>query len=76
MDSSERGALMLVRIVAAALIGWAVMDLALYWVVCSHNDKPVQIFTCVLKALPLLIGAVMLIRAKSLAEWVSDKLDL
>lgn len=67
---------MLVRIIAAALIGWAVVDLALYWVICSHNHKPVEVLTCILKALPLLVGVIFLIKAKSLAEWVSDKLDL
>ena len=76
MDAPERGALMLVRFIAAALIGWAVVDFALYWVVCSHNHKPVEIITCILKALPLLAGVIMLIKAKSLAEWLSDKLDL
>jgi hypothetical protein len=76
MDAPERGALMLVRFVAAALIGWALVELALYWVICSHNHQPVQILVCVLKAIPLLLGVVMLIKAKSLAEWLSEKLDL
>ena len=67
MESPERGALMLVRIVAAALIGWTVAELALYWVVCSHNNQPVKILVCILKTLPLLIGVIFLIKSKSLA---------
>lgn len=76
MDSPERGALMLVRIIAAALIGWAVVELALYWAIRSHDNLPLETGTCLLKSLPLLAGVIMLIKARSLAEWISDKLDL
>lgn len=76
METPERGALMLVRFVAVALIGWAFVDVSLYWVICSHDNKPVEVIPCLLKSLPFLLGVIMLIRAKSLAEWVSDKLDL
>jgi hypothetical protein len=76
MDSPERGALMLVRFVAAALIGWSVVELVLYWVICNHNNTLVEIFPCVVKSLPFLAGVVVLIKSKALAEWLSDKLDL
>ena len=67
---------MLVRFIAAALIGWTVCELVLYWVVCSHKNVPVEIFPCVVKSLPFLAGVVMLIKSRALAEWLSDKLDL
>ena len=76
MDSPERGALMLVRFIAAVLIGWAVLDLALYYVVSGHKNVPVEIIPCLVKSLPFLAGVVMLFKARSLAEWLSDKLDL
>jgi hypothetical protein len=76
MDSPERGALMLVRFVAAALIGWALVELVLYWVICNHNNVPMEIFPCIVKALPFVAGVVVFIKAKALAEWLSDKLDL
>jgi hypothetical protein len=76
MDAPERGALMLVRFIALALIGWAIAELALYWIICHHDSKPMEIFPCLVKSLPLLAGVAMLIKAKPLAEWVSDKLDL
>jgi hypothetical protein len=76
MDSPERGALMLVRFLAAALMGWAICDLVLYWVVNQHKNLPVEIFPCVIKSLPFLAGVVMLVKARPLAEWLSDKLDL
>jgi len=67
---------MLVRFVAIALAGWAVAELALYWVVCHHANTPVEIGPCIIKSLPLLAGLVVLTKARPLAEWVSDKLDL
>jgi len=67
---------MLVRFVAAALIGWALVDLALYLAVSHHKNQPVEVIPCVVKSLPFIVGAVMLIKSKSLAEWLSDKLDL
>ncbi len=66
---------MLVRFVAAALIGWALVEFALYWIVSEHNQTPMKIFPCILKSIPALLGVVCLIKSKALAQWVSDKLD-
>ena len=76
MDSPERGALMLVRFAAAALIGWALVELALYLLVCHNKNVPVAIIPCVVKSLPFLAGVVTLCKARSLAEWITDRLDL
>ncbi len=76
MDAPERGALMLVRFFAATLVGWTLVDGSLYWVVRMHNDQPVEILTLLFKALPLLLGVVMFIKAKPVAAWISDMLDL
>ncbi len=67
---------MLVRFVAAALIGWALAELALYLVITQHNGTPVSDLTCAVKALPSLAGIAMLVKAKALAEWLAEKLDL
>jgi len=67
---------MLVRFVAAALIGWALAELALYLVICHHKNVPVEIVPCIVKALPFLVGVVMLFKSRALAEWLSDRLDL
>jgi hypothetical protein len=40
MDAPERGALMLIRVVAAALIGWTIVDIALVLVICRHKSMP------------------------------------
>ena len=76
MDSPERGALMLVRFIAATLMGWALAEIALYVAVCHHKNVPVEVFPFVAKSLPCLAGTIMLIKARSLAEWISDRLDL
>jgi hypothetical protein len=75
MDAPERGALMLVRFIAAALIAWTVVDVALYWVIARHNHTGMETFPCILKSVPAVLGIVILIRAKSVAQWISDKLD-
>jgi hypothetical protein len=75
MDAPDRGALMLVRFIAAALISWTVVDLALYWVIAQHNRTPMEIFPCLLKSIPCVLGIVILIKARAVAEWISNKLD-
>jgi uncharacterized membrane protein HdeD (DUF308 family) len=75
MDAPERGALMLIRVVAAALIGWAVADIALYCVLRQHKNLPVEIIPCILKSISAVAGIIILIKAKSIAEWISEKLD-
>jgi hypothetical protein len=75
MDAPERGALMLVRFIAACLIGWAIVDIALYCVLCEHKNVPIEIFPCVLKSISAIVGIAALIKSKSLAQWISNKLD-
>jgi uncharacterized membrane protein HdeD (DUF308 family) len=76
MEAPERGALMLVRFIAAALICWTVLELALYLVINQHNGTPIKFLPCLIRSLPLLIGIVMLIKSKAIAAWIADKLDL
>ena len=66
---------MLVRFIALSLIGVAIMEIALYWVVSSTHHEPVEILPCVLKSVPAIVGLVILIKAKAIAEWISNKLD-
>jgi hypothetical protein len=76
MEASERGALMLVRFVAAALIGWTLVEITLYVLVARHNDAPVKVVPCIIRSLPMIAGLAMLVKARAVAEWVADKLDL
>jgi hypothetical protein len=75
MDAPDRGALMLVRFIAVALIGASVVELALYWVIAQHNHAPMETFPCILKSIPAVLGVVILIKARAVAEWISNKLD-
>jgi hypothetical protein len=75
MDAPERGALMLVRFVAVALMFVTLVEIVLYLVVSSAHHAPPEIFPCVLKSIPFLLGVVILIKSKALAAWVSEKLE-
>jgi uncharacterized membrane protein HdeD (DUF308 family) len=76
MEAPERGALMLVRFIAVALICWTVLEVSLYLVINQHNGTPIQVVPCLIRSLPLLIGIVILIKSKALALWIAEKLDL
>jgi hypothetical protein len=75
MEAPERGALMLVRFVAAAMMGWTVVDLALYWVLSQHDHTALGFLPCLLKSIPFVFGVVLLIKAKTVAQWISNLLD-
>jgi hypothetical protein len=75
MDAPDRGALMLVRFIGVSLLAVTLVDLALYWVVAQHNHTEMTILPCVLKSIPAVIGLVLLVKAKDVAEWISKKLD-
>lgn len=66
---------MLVRFIAVALIGVTLVELALYWVVSASQHTPMLAFPCVLKSIPAVLGVVILIKARAVAEWISNKLD-
>jgi len=75
MDAPERGALMLVRFIAVSLICVSVVELVLYWALSSSHHTPLQTLPCVLKCIPAVVGIVVLIKARAVAQWLSDKLD-
>jgi hypothetical protein len=75
MDAPHRGALMLVRFIAVALIGFGVIELSLSWLESSTHHVPMRFFDFTLPAVLFLLGVAILIKAGSLAEWLSNKLD-
>jgi hypothetical protein len=77
MDAPERGALMLVRLIGALFVVASILELGLYWAECAFAKPPVPVekIPCVLKLIPAAIGLVILIKAKALAEWISNILD-
>jgi hypothetical protein len=75
MDPLERGILMIVRMVAATLMLWSVMDLSVDSIQFFHNHKFVSLLTWLLDFLPLPLGIVAMARARALAHWVCNKLE-
>ena len=66
---------MLVRFTAAGLIGLGVLELGLYAGECFVHHQPVQIFHGVLLSLPFVLGVFVLVRARPIAEWISNIFD-
>jgi hypothetical protein len=75
MDTPPRGALMLVRFTAAGLIGVSVLELGLYGGECLLHRQPIQIWHSVLLFIPFVLGVVILVRARPVAEWICNKFD-
>jgi hypothetical protein len=75
MDAPDRGALMLVRFIALSLLGVTIVNLTLYWVVSEHERIEMASLPCILKSIPAVIGVILLIKARAVAGWISDKLD-
>ena len=79
MEPSERGALNLVRILGVMLVVVTLFELGLYWAECAYH-KPVplkaELIPCLWKLIPALVGFVVLFKARAIAEWVDDQLDL
>lgn len=78
MDAPDRGALTLVRLIGVMTVVMSLLELGLYLVNCYNprHPVPVQPLEVALWAIPVVVGIVILIRAKALAEWVARLLDL
>jgi len=77
MDAPERGALMLVRLIGVLLVVASILELGLYWAKCAFVKPPVpvEVIPCLLRLIPAAMGLLVLIKAKTLAEWLSNLLD-
>jgi hypothetical protein len=78
MDSPERGALTLVRLLGAMTVVMSFLELGLYLAKCyaPGHPVPVQPLAAALYLVPAALGVVVLIKARALAEWLSNFLDL
>jgi len=77
MDAPERGGLTLVRLIGVMLVVATLLELGLYWAKCSipEHKTPVELIPVLLRLIPAALGAVVLIKARALAEWISNILD-
>ncbi|HXI68855.1 MAG TPA: hypothetical protein VNN22_00710 [Verrucomicrobiae bacterium] len=58
-----------------SLLCVTLVELALYWVISQHDHTAMEVFPCVLKSIPAVLGLVILIKARAVAEWISNKFD-
>lgn len=70
-----RGALVVIRLVAAGFMLVSVMNVGLYWFKSRHDHTDLSIGHCLILCIPLVIGIVILLISGSLARWVDDQLD-
>jgi hypothetical protein len=77
MDAPNRGALKFVRLVAACFMVIGLLDTGLYLTQCFEpkHPAPVKILPIVFNSIPFVIGVVILIKARAVANWISDKLE-
>lgn len=67
---------MLVRFVAASGIGMSVIEIALAGVQFKYRGTPVNYCYVIFWLILSLICIIILIKAKAVADWISDKLDM
>lgn len=70
-----RGALIVIRIVAAGFFLVSVMNVGLYWFKTHHDKAELSIGRCLVLCIPLVIGVLILVWSDPIARWVDDKLD-
>ena len=87
MESSQRGALALVRLVAFCLIVIGVLDAGIYltqyatpYLVAQRHQPhsqpvPLNLLRLALDAIPVISGIVILVKARAVAEWLADIIE-
>ena len=78
MDAPERGALTLVRLIGVMLMVSTLLELGLYWAKCSmpSHRVPVEVVPVLLRLIPAVLGTIVLAKARALADWLVELLDL
>ena len=66
---------MFVCFTAACILGMSVVELGLCWAEYKFRQVPVNIPLAALWGVLFLAGVAVLIKAKSIADWISDKLE-
>jgi hypothetical protein len=77
MDAPERGALTLVRLIGVMFVVATILELGLYWAKCAFAKPPVpmELIPILLRLIPTVVGFVILIKARAIADWISNILD-
>ena len=77
MDAPERGALTLVRLIGVMWLVAVLLEVGLYLAECHapKHPRPVELAPVLLRSLWAVPGIVILVKARAIAEWISDYLD-
>jgi len=79
MYAPERGALTLVRLIGVMLVVATILALGLYWAECAFHKPhplPVQLLPTLWRLLWAVLGIVILAKARAIAQWITERLDL
>ena len=68
---------MLVRLIGGLLVVASILELGLYWAKCSvpKHPVPVEAIPVLWRLIPAGLGFVVLLKARAIAEWISNMLD-
>jgi len=75
MDAPPRGALMLVGFAAVGLISLSLLEVGLYVADRLAHQQPIQVLHALALCLPFVLGIVVFIRARAIAEWIENRFD-
>ena len=77
MDAPERGALTLTRLIGVLFVVTGILELGLYWAKCSipAHPAPVRLVPVLVRLIPAVVGLAILVKARAIAEWISNILD-
>jgi hypothetical protein len=77
MSTPARGALALVRLVAVCVIVIGLLDVGLYLTKCFEpkHPTPVKVIPIIWNSIPVVVGIIILVKAKAISEWITDKFD-
>ncbi len=68
---------MLVRLIGGFLVVASILEFGLYWAKCSipKHPVPMEALPVVLRLIPAGLGFVILLKARAIADWISNILD-
>ena len=68
---------MLARLIGALFLLWTIFEIGLYLANCLNpkHRQPVEVLPIGLRSIPAVIGVGILVKARALAEWISNILE-
>ncbi|HEX7653962.1 MAG TPA: hypothetical protein VF607_10675 [Verrucomicrobiae bacterium] len=79
MEPHERGFLNLVRIIGVLLVVTTMLLLGYYWASCEGHKPdrlPVETVPVLIRLIPAVLGFLVLLKARMIANWISELLDI